>query len=546
MQPRWYQTKAVDAWEAEAGKKPDEHQLLVLPTGAGKTVVMADVINRALSWGLSVLVLARSRELVDQNRNTFEMWYPEHAEKTGSYCAGLGWRDTDKQVIFASVQSVFNKGHEMGERRLVIIDEAHQIPANESSQYQTLIKALQENSDRVKILGLTASPYRLDGGVIFGEGQQFDSVAYNVPLSVLINEGYITKPQTLDVTKIDLDNIKKTAGDFNKAEVEVRFLRQPLAKEILDAANAKDARSVLIFASGVAHAETLCAQLRELGEFPHCITGDTLPILRNASIDGFVARRIRFLVNVECLTTGFDAPCVDMLVVARATYSPGLFLQMVGRGFRKYPGKDTCWILDYGQNIERHGPIDSDTYGIDTIKPPSDGTGEAPKRVCPACFEINLAAAKMCSRCDLEFPRKPQDFVASREAILGQETWLDVIHTSYTRHKSKDKYKPDTLRVTYKCHCENSPMNKRYVSEWICIEHTGFGRRKAEEWISCVTDQEKPRMIDDMLDLIQQVGIAQTKRVLVKKDGKYDRVLAREHGEKPEIVYSYDKRSPFF
>ena len=90
------------------------------------------------------------------------------------------------------------------------------------------------------------------------------------------------------------------------------------------------------------------------------------------------------------------------------------------------------------------------------------------------------------------------------------DAWLDVIHTSYTRHKSKDKYKPDTLRVTYKCHCENSPMNKRYVSEWICIEHTGFGRRKAEEWIESVTDQEKPRMIDDMLDLIQQVGIAQT------------------------------------
>lgn len=522
---RWYQAKAVDEWEKEARANPDEHQLLVLPTGAGKTVVMALIIARAIGWGMNVLVLARSRELVDQNRSTFEWWFPDHQDKVGCYCASLGQRDTEQQVIFASVQSVFKKGNQFGARRLIIIDEAHQIPPNENSQYQTLIYELAKHSDRVKILGLTASPYRLDGGTIFGPGQQFDSVAYAVPLSVLINENYITRPKTLDVTKVDLKGIKKTAGDFNKAQVEHRFLRISLGEEILRCANEKQANSVLIFASGVSHAQALKAELEDLGEHPRVVTGDTLPILRGAAIESFTQRKTRFLINVECLTTGFDAPCVDMVVTARMTESPALFLQMVGRGFRKYPGKDVCWVLDYGGNIDRHGAIDSDTYGIDTIKPPSEGKGKAPTRVCPSCFAINPASAADCHKCGLKFPRKKKEFVASREEILAEATWPDVLHVTFRRHESGQALKRDSVRVTYKCHCENSPMNIRYVSEWLCVEHKGFPRRKAEDYFIRAGHGLPPRRVEETLEIVNHPRFPKPSKIEVKKDGKYDKIL---------------------
>ncbi len=538
LEPRAYQNDAVAAWKKAAGDKPNENELLVLPTGSGKTVIMALIIAMAVKWGMRVLVLARSRELVDQNRNTFEWWFPEHQDKVGSFCAGLGLREASAQVVFASVQSVFNKGKELGERRLVIIDEAHQIPPRENSQYQQLIKTLEESSNLVKLLGLTASPYRLDGGIIYGSGQQFDSVAYNVPLSLLIEEKYIAKPRTLDVTKIDLKGIRKTAGDFNKAQVENRFLQQSISNEILTAANAKNCKSVLIFASGVAHAEALSRELEELGEKPRVITGDTLPLLREVFIDQFKKRSLRFLINVECLTVGFDAPCVDMVVIARATQSPGLFLQMVGRGFRKFPGKEECWVLDYGENISRHGPIDSETYGIDTIKPPSQGTGQPPQRVCPKCFEINLASAKFCTRCNLEFPKKKKEFIASQEEILSKPTWLIVKHTTYSIHEGKND-RPKSLRVTYRCHCDHSPMNVRYISEWMCFEHQNYARRKAHDWFTSVSPQHIPTNVADALHLINTIGIAKTLRIEVKRDGKYDRVLRRDIGDKPDFIPDY-------
>jgi len=544
MEMRWYQEKAVDTFWSEAKKHPKDDLLLVLPTGAGKTIVMAYIIKGAIDYGMQVLVLARTKELIEQNLDKFVTCFPEMQSMAGAYCAGLNSREYDKPIVFASVQSVFNKGELFGERKLVIVDECHQIPQNENSQYQQLIEKLREACPSSKLLGLTASPYRLDGGVIFGEGQQFARVAYSVPLRVLINEGYITKPRTLDVTKINLDNIKKTAGDFNRAEVESRFLSNSLGPEIVDAANDKGCKSVLVFASGVAHAEQLAREIISCGEHAEVITGETMPLMRSSIIESFTKRKIRFLINCECLTTGFDAPCIDLIAVCRATYSPGLFLQMVGRGFRNYPNKDICWVMDYGENIARHGPIDSDEYGMDTIKVGS-GSGEAPKRVCPRCLEINHAAARECIRCFKEFPRKEITFVAARDFILSEPEWLDVVSTTYTRHAGKNG-KTDSVRVTYKCSDDRQVMGVRYVSEWICIEHVGFARQQAHAWFARVSNQQFPHSVDELLEIVHELGVAEPKRISVKKEGKYDRIVDRELGEKPEKSFlTLDDDCPF-
>lgn len=534
MKMRWYQEEAVNEFFRAVRDHPKDDLLEVLPTGAGKTIVMANVISNVLGWGGRVIVTARTKELLVQNQDKFCRCFPDLADRTGVYCAGLGLKEYDADVVFASVQSAYAKGELFGPRKLAIIDEAHQIPSGEDTQYQTLLAGLRLTEPTCKLLGLTASPYRLDGGVIFGPGQQFGRVAYNVPLGTLMDEGWITRPKTLDVTKVDLTGVRRTAGDFNKAEVESRFMGRSITGEILAAANDKDAESVLVFASGVAHANMIKDELEAAGECVSIVTGDTPPLFRGVAIDGFTSKTCRWLINVECLTTGFDATGIDMIVVARATESPGLFLQMVGRGFRLHDGKTVCWVLDYGGNIERHGAIDDPTYGINTIKLPSSG-GEAPTRVCPSCFEINHASAAKCKKCGLEFPRKPKEFVPSNESIVTEAVTLDVSRVTFERWEGKDG-KRDTMRVNYKCEDETQPMGSRRISEWVCFEHDGYARQKAVEWWSEVSAGECPSSINEALETINTIGIAEVESIRVQRQGKYDRVLSKRVGPKPDAV----------
>ena len=535
MELRWYQKEAVEKFFEAARKFPNDDLVEVLPTGAGKSVILGSIVGRVAQWGTQgrSIILARSRELVVQNHAAFCRLHPELQDRTGVYCAGLGLKEYDRDIVFASIQSVSKKGDLFSPRKLVVIDEAHQVPRGSETQYQTFLADVRKTDPSCKLLGLTASPYRLDGGVIFGSGQQFDRVCYNVPLDTLFEEGYITRPKTLKVSEVDLTGVKRTAGDFNKAEVESKFLGNSITKEFLAAANDKGAQSVLVFASGVAHAQVIEGELKAMGESVHVVTGDTPELFRETAIDMFKARKTRFLVNVECFTTGFDVPCVDMIVLARATESPGLLLQMVGRGFRLFKGKDLCWVLDYGGNFERHGPVDSATYGIDTIKPAATGEGEAPKRICPQCFTENPAGAKRCFGCGLEFPKKPKVLVASDESVLVKPEWLEVEETIYQRWKGKDG-KKDTLRATYVIKQDENTIIKRRVSEWICVEHEGWAGKRAADWWMSVSRNTFPASIDECLEIINVIGIADIKRIKVKLDGKYHRVLYREADEAPE------------
>ena len=532
MQLRWYQKEAVSEFFAAAKKYPKDDLLEVLPTGAGKTIVLSGISAQVLELGGRVMVLARTKELLAQGQARFCEAFPHLADRSGVYCAGLGLKEFDKDIVFASVQSAYSKPELFGKRKLLIIDEAHQVPANEESQYQTLLSGLKLAEPTCKLLGLTASPYRLDGGVIFGKSQQFDRVCYNVPLSVLFAEGYITRPKTLDVTKVDLSGVKRTAGDFNKADVQSRFLGNSITSEFLACCNDKDAKSVLIFASGIAHAEVIKGELEKAGEHADIVTGDTPPLFRQAVIDKFSAGKTRFLVNCEVLTTGFDATCIDAVVVARATESAGLFLQMVGRGFRLHEGKRVCWIMDSGGNIDRHGPIDSDEYGVNTIKPASKGTGEAPTRICPKCFSENALGAKYCIKCGLEFPKVEKQLVATARSIVAEPVVLSVEDVWYSRWKGKDG-KRDTMRVDYKCTDPESVMGRRRVSEWVCLEHEGFARSKAIQWWETHSNNNFPGSIDEALEIINVIGVGQPSEIKVVREGKFDRVLSWNVPEKP-------------
>ena len=534
---RDYQKDQVSGFWKGTRSHKGKNPLLCLPTGGGKTIVTAEILSGILKIGYRAVVLARSKELVSQNYEKFCNHLP--SATSGVFCAGLGKKETSPDIVFATIQSIYNKADELGERQLVVVDEAHQIPMREESQYQTLLQSLKRNSPNAILLGLTASPYRLDGGIIYGPGRQFDYVAHSVPLSKLICDGYLTKPATLDCETVDLSHVSKSAGDFNRSDVETKFLSisDYVTDQIIEGSIKKKSQSVLVFASGVHHAEEMQKRIQSRGYSVGLVTGDTLPLIRETTLNDFDKGRIRFLINVDVLTIGYDCTRVDHIAICRATVSPGLFYQICGRGFRLHEGKEQCWIQDFGGNIERHGPIDSPTYGINTIKTKSE-PGKAPTRVCPNCFAILALSARVCPECNLEFPRDLNiESQASKQEILRTPVWHKVLSTTYRKWEGKSG-KPDTLRVDYKVGIDGDLLSTKVVSEWVCFEHDGFAKKMAMLWWCKRSGLRVPMRVDDALNAANSGQLARTMSLLISKDGAYDRISDARIAKRPPLEKS--------
>ena len=183
---RQYQAEAVGAtWDYLINKSG--HPLLVLPTGAGKSLIIADLAKGAYEHGRKVLILAHRKELLAQNREKIQGILPK--AKIGAYSAGLKSKDIDDDIIVAGIQSCYKKAHEFGERHLVLVDEAHLIPSKDSGMYRQFLSDLQGCCPYFRMVGLTATPYRLDAGRIYGpdDDQMFDAIAYQAEIGRLID-----------------------------------------------------------------------------------------------------------------------------------------------------------------------------------------------------------------------------------------------------------------------------------------------------------------------------------------------------------------------
>ena len=246
-------------------------------------------------------------------------------------------------------------------------------------------------------------------------------------------------------------------------------------------------------------------------------------------------------MNVNVLTTGFDAPNIDCIAMLRPTNSPGLYYQMVGRGFRLHPGKDNCLVLDFGGNILRHGPVDAVR-----VRDPARGTGEAPAKECPECQAVIHAAYAVCPECGHEFPppeRERHDRRASDAAILsGQvtETEYEVIETVYRVHTKYDapEEHPKTMRVDYRVGLSE------WQSEWVCFEHTGYARAKAEAWWRERSRQPVPQTATEAVAISEAGGIADALTITVRSVAgeKYDRIVGYRLGPVPPRLDGGDER----
>lgn len=383
---RKYQQEAVDNALQYFRKKRDP-AVIVLPTGAGKSLVIAELAKIARG---RVLVLAHVKELVEQNHSKFISYDLE----AGIYSAGLGLKDTDHKVIFGSIQSVANAdSHFFKDFNLVVIDECHRVSLDNDSQYFSVIKKLKLNNPQICVLGLTATPYRLGLGWIYNfssegeikteEERFFRTCVFELPLSYMIKNKFLTVPVKVDipVTSYDFSELTQKGKMYSTADIEEilkgqRKLTPLIIKNVIDITEKYDRQGVMIFSSTVSHARDILSYLPE-GE-GEIILGETELPERDRLIRSFKNKEFKYLVNVSVLTTGFDAPHVDVIAILRPTESVSLYQQIIGRGLRLDIGKKDCFVLDYtGMGFDIYSPEVSEK------KPNEESV--AVEVTCPQC-----------------------------------------------------------------------------------------------------------------------------------------------------------------
>lgn len=534
---RPYQEEAVQAVYQHLRERED-NPCVVIPTAGGKTPVLAHICKDAVGrWEGRVLIVAHVKELLEQAVDKLRLVAPELLLKVGVYSAGLKSRDTEHPIIVAGVQSIYKRVLELGRFDLVIIDEAHMIPPDGDGMYRTLLEGLRMSNPRVRIIGLTATPFRMATGMICGPENILNEVCYEIGVRELIAQGYLCPLVTkAGRDKADTSGLHIRAGEFVADEVEDLMdddvLVRSACSEILE--RTQDRKAVLIFASGVRHAAHIQQTLTGLGQECGMVTAETLPLKRAETLSRFRNGRLKHLVNVNVLTTGFDAPNIDCVALLRPTMSPGLYYQMVGRGFRLCEGKANCLVLDFGGNIMRHGPVDALR-----IKPQETGSGDAPAKECPECNSVIHAAYTTCPDCGYEFPppeREKHDEKPSTAGILSgqvEDTEYEVQDVAYSVHSKRGAppNAPKTMRVDYIV-----GWNHR-KSEWVCFEHTGYARGKAAHWWR---DRSKilpvPTTAAEAVALANCGALCETKRITVRSVSgeKYDTIINYELGEKPD------------
>lgn len=543
LQLRPYQQEAVEAvfdfW-AEDGGNP----LVDLATGLGKSACLAELIKRLHEgWpDMRTIVATHVAELIDQSYlELLGMWPFAPA---GIYSAGLGRRDRNARVLFCGIQTVWNKVNEIGFVDVLAIDEAHLVPAKASTMYGQFIAALRAINPDLKVVGFTATPFRLDSGRLDeGEDRMFDKVVYAYGIGQGVAEGYLaplsSKPTA---TGFDLANVGRLGGDYKQSALQAAVDKTEVTRQAVQEIVAKgaDRRSWLCFCAGVEHAEHVRDEIRRHGITCETVTGSTPKDERRRILEAYKRYEIRCLTNNSVLTTGFNHKGVDLIAALRPTLSAALYLQMMGRGTRPLyaPGADlstvegrlagiaagpkpNCLVLDFAGLVRRHGPVD-----MVEPKKPGKGDGEAPVKICPTCEELVHASVRVCPCCGSEFPPSEEARHAASSDIApimsnAEPVWHEVTGRTFRGHPPKGD-KPPTVKVTYR-------LGLQVQNEWLCPGHTGFAKTKADRyWRTHGGATPFPKSADEFLDRAGE--LATTAEIQLRPAGKYMDVLTWRAG----------------
>jgi DNA repair protein RadD len=419
---------------------------------------------------------------------------------------------------------------DLGHFDLLLIDEAHLIPRSSDTMYGRFIAACRKRVPDMRIVGLTATPYRLDSGRLdAGEGAIFDRTIYSYGIADGVRDGHLA-PLVNKATgsTINLEGLKLRAGEYIAEKVQERVLETDIIPAAVSemVRRGQDRRGWLVFCCGVKNAAAVRDTMREHGISCEMVTGETPAAERDRIVTAYKRQEIRCLANVNVLTTGFNAPHVDLLAWLRPTLSTGLYIQGMGRGTRLAPGKADCLVLDFAGNIRKHGPVDMvNVRGDDADAGKASKDRGAPVKVCPECESFNHASATHCRDCGHEFPRvsKPKFDTQTDDSVPVLSTmppqWVEASAIAAKVHNADREDKLPTLQVDYLC-------GMTWHKEWLCFDHQGFARKKAERaWSDMGGASPAPVSVEEAYQ--RRFELQAPSEILVKPDGRFWRVLAR-------------------
>jgi DNA repair protein RadD len=547
MTPRDYQAAAVASLFAYFSSGKRGNPLIALPTGTGKSIIIADFIQQVLvSYPTTrVMMLTHVRELIEQNHSKLLTLWP--LAPAGIYSAGLNRKDRGYPILFGGVSTVAKADPAIfGRIDLLLIDECHLVSPKDETMYRKVIESLSTINPALKVVGLTATPYRLGHGMLVAPGGLFTDTCFDltgiVAFNWLLSEGYLSRliPKQ-PARELDLTGVHIQGGDYKQNELQAAVDKDEITfaavREIIE--HGAQRHHWLVFASGVEHAIHIAAMFESLGVAATFVHSKMASSERDANIAGFKSGKYRVMVNNGILTTGFDFPAIDMIAVLRPTMSASLWVQMLGRGTRPMYAtgydlstrdgrlaaiqagqKQDCLVLDFAGNTRRLGPIN------DPVLPrkKGEGGGIAPVRLCETCGTYNHASVRVCVNCGAEFPRevKIQQYAGTEELIASTEVKTETFKVDrvvYTRHTKEGR--PPTIQVSYFC-------GLRLFREWVCLEHEGFAGKKARDWWRARSSEEPPVTTADGLSRIE--SLATPTGIVVWLKPKYDEILSYIYG----------------
>ncbi len=518
FQDRWYQTEAVDAIFAYFMNGNTGNPLVAAPTGTGKSVIIARLLQRIYAmWpNQRVILLTHVKELIAQNAEKLAKLWP--LAPLGIYSAGLGEKDTVLPIIFGGIASVHGNVGLFGHRDLLLIDEAHLVSPDGNTMYQQVIEDLKKINPYLKIIGFTATDYRMGHGKLTDEGGIFTDVCYDITgvdaFNRLIAEGYLA-PLIPRRTQLELDvsGVGMVNGDYAQGALQRAVDKQEITYAALQEACSygQDRRSWLVFASGIEHAEHCAAMLESFGIPTTFVHSKVKEKERDRRIAALKRGEYRAMVGNNVFTTGFDHPPLDMIIDLQPTMSVVKHVQKYGRGTRISPetGKQNCLVLDFARNTRRLGPIN------DPIKPrrKGEGGGTAPVRICEDCGTYNHASARVCCYCGVAFKFEVKivknsgtdELIRSDIPVVEYYDVHKMICTKHNKFNGKA-----ILKVSYYC-----GMFK--FDEYVCLEHTGYASKQARDWWRQRHATEPPATVDEALQYIKDLRVPRRVKVWVNK-----------------------------
>ena len=492
--------------------------------GSGKSVMLAWLCQHAIESHSStrIIMLVPTKELLEQNLEKMLAIWPD--APVGIMSAAAGKKQLGYQITIATIGTIYKRAHEVGNVDLVIIDECHGIPGGDAGMYRKFFAGLQQYCPHVRFVGATGTPFRGNGEWLTVVDQPlFHDIATRVTMDELLELKFLSPLTTRPTsTHIDASSVKMIGGDYAVSEL-AKVADRP---ELVDAACkeaiqlAADRQKWLVYCVTIEHAQHVTDALNSMGVKSAIVTGDTPKSDRKDIINAFRRGEYRALVSVAVLTTGFDVPDVDCIVLLRTTRSPVLYVQILGRGLRVADHKTDCLVLDFTDTIETLGPVNK----IKGRNKKKKREAEAPVKVCDECGSLNPIQAKECKTCGMEFPAEevaPHRTQASEAQVLQLTkptiTNYGVTRMTWQRHQKAGS--PDSLRIDYWSGI------KAVAKEWICLEHgVGYARDKAHQWWWKRTGLAAPQTVEQAIRYLNESGLKYPASIDVNVSSKYPEI----------------------